>query len=335
MWMKVLKSFNLSREEEKIIQHYDEHPESQGFLPMAQLLHRYHYRDEAIEILMAGVAAHPSFTVARVLLVSYLWQKGLFVVAWRILQEAARGSLEGNILAWSLTFKLALVLGYEKHARTAMACLQASPQDQKEEIQEIIRTYTLSGLKKARESLLADYDVTALDLPGGLPVDEEHDTKAEESPKKSSGHVDYPQSRAVEGASCKEDSSSDECATAPQERFDEFHTVALGEIFSPADQGTSTFSSAGVELDSLTLAEIFEKQHCHAKALAIYRRLSSHSPGHDGLRKKILLLEKKIKDEQSSPLEDVDELIDSLQEHRIIDEKRLLLQRMLETLQAP
>ena len=320
MWMKMLKSCDLSRAEEKIIQSYESSPEGPGFMSMAQLLYGRGYKDEATEILMAGVAGHPKNTVARVLLTSYLWEKGLFVVAWKTLQEAARGSLEGNILAWTLTFKLALVLGYEKHARSALACLQASSEEQNEEVQHLIHTYTLSGLEKARNVLLAPYDPTTLDLPGGL--------EGASYREKAESYEVSESLREVEGAS----GYSEGAREARGDGFDEFHTVNLAEIFSPTDQGSSSFGASAVELDSLTLAEIFEKQNCYAKSLAIYRRLSSLSPGHDGLRKKILLLEKKLKDEENSPHEDVDDLIDSLQERRLIDEKRFFLQKMLENL---
>lgn len=455
MWQKTLKkSYDLSRDEEKIIAAYEQDPDGVGFLPMAQLLYRLDHKDEAIEILLAGLATHPRHHVARVVVVQYLWEKGLFVMAHRLLSETPREALEGNALALELSFKLALVLEDERGARTSLASLGAfsseaklsnSARDPTTRVSELIRTYTLEGPAKARESLLADYDPQTIQLSvpgelealredsssvdgsalagghdaqqaGGIAVSQlrgpsdhrdatagpdsflvEHSgagtspvisggyrsagacakpkglAELSHSPTGSLGTAGISPSRlagmdpgmvaggrrSVQGASAgvtiriapgagggvrRGTEGSEHPAQASingllseslDPRFDDFHTVALGEIFTSPSSEVPVAGATSGELDSMTLAEIFEKQHCFAKALAIYRRLSSLSPGHDGLRKKILMLEKKLKDEESSQLEDVEEVIDTLRGRRLIDGQRAFLQKMLESLSLP
>ena len=309
MWKKMLKAKELSKEQEKVIAQYEQNPQGRSFLAMGQLLYSFGFEDEAVEMLMAGVATHPHYSVARFFLVRYLWQRGLFVVAWKVLQDPKRGSMENNVLAWSLTLKLALVLGYESHARTALASLRALPAAS-EELQELMQIYHLSGRQKAKAHLLAAFDdVDELQLTVPHPA-HEHAHPGQDDPHPPAQNL-YPS-----------------CAMDVPASVKEFHAVSLGEIFTSAAAGSAADLS-GVELDSLTLAEIFEKQHCFGRALEIYRRLMIGAPSHDGLRKKVLLLQKKLADETRADLTDVDGLIDSLEDRQALQRKAAFLERLL------
>ncbi|MCY4444627.1 MAG: hypothetical protein OXC44_07505 [Proteobacteria bacterium] len=310
MWKNVLKDKRLSREQELVVKHFEEAPKSRHFYPMAKLLKDFGFKDEATEMLMVGVSEHPHFTVARVLLVNELWSKGLFVLAWKILQDPNCGSIEDNVLAYTLKFKLSVVLGYEADARTALAHLQEFLTLDSTTV-ELVKQYSLSGMTATRTTLLSIFDPSSIELPSSY--DGLYDLESGDA-----HHTSY-------------NDNGDSSLSVPKITA-EFHAVPLRDVFA-ADGDPSHMwdgKKMGVELDSLTLAEIFEKQHCYSKALEVYKRLSASAPGHDGLRKKILLLERKCKEQELSHFTDVDDLISTLEDKELMDRKQQFLKGMLE-----
>ena len=115
-----------------------------------------------------------------------------------------------------------------------------------------------------------------------------------------------------------------------------FHVLALSDIFTPdgANSPEDQNLDGGVELDSTTLAEIFESQHHYGKALGIYRRLLRLSPRNDLLRRKVSELARKSSDQKNEDLALDPSLVDQMEEANSIDKRIDYLQGFLESLES-
>ena len=330
MWSKILKSHGLSKDQQQIIARFESDPNDKVFLPMAQLLVSLDYKDQAIEIMMAGVALYPNFTVARVLLVSYLWQKGLFGIAWDLIDNYNISNYDGNVLAWALIFKLSLVLEFDDHTRVALANLQ-SEIDLDQDLKDLIKVYTFSGKVSAKSEILAKFSSKVIkDLDYTIKRRKLIDTEDIKD--------EFFNQQALADENVKKSFLEDDNEANIYNTHDRFYTVPLNQVFSNAASGDvdmkdSSASVTGFELDSLTLAEIFERQHCYKLALQVYNRLMAASPANEGLQKKIAYLEEKVKAEQSHSSEHTDEILNKLDDKKIIDQKRIFYQTMLENLE--
>ena len=324
MWSKILKSHGLTKDQEQIISAYEQDTQGKAFLKMAQLLVKFGYQDHSIEILMAGVALYPEYTIARVTLVSALWNKGLFFVAWEMIDHQDSSKYEGNLLAWGLILKLSLVLEFEDHARVAVANLQ-SELDLDLELQNLIKIYTFSGYKAAKHQLLENFSPQVIkDLE--YTIKQNKIQISEENPCQQS-LTDNSDDQADKIAdTCENDSSF-------LNNHEKFYAVSLNQIFSSCSDEADKNTKIGLELDSLTLAEIFERQQCIKPALDIYKRLFNQSPTNDLLKNKIIDLEKKIELSKSLNLDHTNEIIDRLDHKKIIDQKRFFYQHLLENIE--
>src|SRR5262249_34689163 len=107
-----------------------------------------------IELLTQGVARHPNFTIARVVLTRELYNKGLILQAWRILEESPVNLFE-NALAQRLKFKLALLLTDEINARQTLTNLKRGDQIDSE-MKRYGEIFDVQGLLAARDTLKRD-----------------------------------------------------------------------------------------------------------------------------------------------------------------------------------
>ncbi|MCY4380419.1 MAG: hypothetical protein OXC40_02465 [Proteobacteria bacterium] len=318
MWTKILKKHigTLSKKQSQLIETYERDHQGRAFYPMAKLLWQYSFQDEATEMMMAGVANYPDDIIARVTLVSYLWQKKLFSVAWQTLDQANHEELTANLLGLTLRFKLAILLGYDGNARRALVDLQdLSPRD--DSLLELISAFSLYGVQKARECMAEELSMSSEDLEQYIG-----------SHHLSQSHSYLPEQPHSETSFTDMSNSSQHAA----ESYSGFYAVPLKDLFHSSKTEDINFNDTTAELDSYTLAEIFEKQNCYKRALKIYRRLFARSPNHEGLYGKIYQLEKKLADEERSGCEDVEAVVDHLQQKQVIDKKRHLLETMLENI---
>lgn len=314
MWAKLLTSQgrSLSKSEIEAIEKYESDPKARHFYQVAQILYGASFEDEATEIMMSGVAEHPDYLVARITLSSYLYRKKLFFIAWQTLDHAATSEIEGNILGWSMRFKLALTLGYESHASEAAAVLSSLALTAA--MNQLVTTYTLHGPEVALEILAEELLTSPSELAELVQAQGEGFFAAITAPRQQEIELD----------------ESDESESGA---LSGFYAVPLREVFGASSTDDAEVVLGGSELDSLTLAEIFEKQHCYEQAAKIYRRLLAKSPAHEGIKKRMHQLEQKWQQEKLADLGGVGgvkEVVDDLQEKRFLDNKSQFLQSMLE-----
>jgi len=301
-WVETLNSLRLNEAEREIVRRFEHDSDGRMFLPVSDILRAHDKRDEAIELLIQGVSRHPRYSVARVFLARELFLKGMADDAWDYLQSSPV-NLSDNMLAQSLIFKLSAVLEDEIAARATLQNFKNNNlRDQ--EIAELGKLLVVEGIAAVKDLILRDA------VKRGNPMQVSRIRKMDQESK-----------------------------VAPQEEFvtkvfkgvDNFHVLHLSEVFSPdrissSDEGGGSVS---IELDSSTLAEIYEKQHHYGKALGIYRRLLRMTPRNEFLRKKVSELARKSADQKNSDLALDPTLVDQMEEVRGIDIQIGYLQEML------
>lgn len=338
-WLPILQGLPLSRTEREVVRRFEQDPEGRSFLPVADILRSHRLHDEALELLTQGVERHPGFTVARVCLARDLLQKGLVEAAWRALEESPV-ALKENLLAQKLRLRLALLLGHEELGRQTLFLLK-STQALDAETKRIADHIELSGLASARDQLIVEMKErgTELTLPEAAkaePVDvarsrslspaRDRDLLAElEATSSDGGDASGVELAAVIPQAVEPGHSFlDEKTLGDEEVLSGYHVVPLDEIFRP-DMTSAPLSAAlsgsngGLELDSTTLADIYERQGHYAKALAVYRRLLRLTPHSDLLRRKVADLMRLDKEQRDVELTVDPALVDKLETVEIID----------------
>lgn len=320
-WIPLLSNLPLSRTEREVVKRYEADPQGRTFLPVADILRSHRLVDESLELLTQGVARHPTFTVARVVLARELLQKGMVAEAWRALEESPV-SLRENLLAQKLRFRLAVLLGMDLVVRTTFTHLtlhQMLDADTKR-LGDMIE---LSGLAKARDKLIKDLRERGVDLviPAAVATSEEPTSEVQVSPVP--GHRVPP----VPSAYLVDEQLGDEGALIG------FHVVPLDEIFRGSnDQTTVRTGAGGVELDSTTLAEIYARQGHYTKALAVYRRLLRLTPHNDLIRRKVAEIAKLEREQRDVDLTVDPALVDRMETVEIIDRQIRFYNDMLSRL---
>lgn len=293
-WIPILNQLKLSRSEKMVVERYQSAPEGRTFLPIADILLSHQMVDECIELLMQGVSRHPRFTVARVILARELFNKGMMLQAWNTLAESPE-SLQENVLAQKIRFKLALVLGKEKMARDIYRHIydrRLYDEETKhwgdrlahEDFHTVARSF-VEELRRAGIRVL-DYYPELTPSPTAKTRENEGAVSAAKAaaPKEAPIVEEDPEIAKLAG----------------------YHVVPLREIFALAMEEEERRVQGGIELDSTTLAEIYESQGHYAKALDIYRRLLRVSPNNEYLKRKVseanrLRLEQKQEDLDIDP----------------------------------
>lgn len=325
-WLPILQGLSLSRAEREVVRRFEQDPEGRSFLPVADILRAHRLQDEALELLTQGVEKHPGFTVARVCLARDLLQKGLVEAAAKALDDTPV-SLKENLLAQKLKFRLALLLGRDDVARQSLLLLKSN-QALDPETKQIADTVDLLGPAAAREKLMADLRLRGTELT--LPESPSASVDASGGQTITlSKHGDLEDLGDVTDLSHVEASTHvgsgflDEDIFSADGKLAGFHVVPLDEIFRPdisnrpAIPGQS--AGNGIELDSTTLADIYERQGHYTKALAVYRRLLRGTPNSDLLRRKVADLSRLEKEQRDSELTVDPALVDKLETLEIID----------------
>ncbi|MEZ4742699.1 MAG: tetratricopeptide repeat protein [Bdellovibrionota bacterium] len=314
LWSPILEKINLSRTEKEVVNRFRKDPQGRSFLPVADILKRHQFVDESIELLTRGVLAHKTFTVARVVLVRELYNKGLIVEAWKTLEQTT-SSLKQNILAQKLKFKLAIALGYNLIAASTIEHMKIQNMLD-EETTALGETFETSGIYEARKILINQWNSQGVQIdlpayveqaPNVMDADKSIDTINE---KKSDEFPSY-NINTVKG----------------------FQVVRLEEIFHGEDTIASDKSAfSGIELDSTTLAEIYENQGHYDKSIAVYRRLLRVSPSNEFLQNKIRELARKSKEQKLDDLTIDPSIADSMEQIEMIDVEIRFFESLLERL---
>ncbi|MGE0173003.1 MAG: hypothetical protein AB7T49_09470 [Oligoflexales bacterium] len=303
-WLPILKNLDLSRFEREVVKRYEKAPLGRSFLPISDILRKHRHVDEAVELLVHGVKRHPDFTVARVVLARELFGKGLVVEAWRMLKEATE-PLGENVLAQKLLLKSAIILRLEDEVRDLVNFLSKRMMVDEETSQLIdelkrsdFRQFSSKYIQTLRES--------------GLPVlDDYRDLLKEAEPKPSKPS---PSSQPLRMP------TRDAASPYRDEKIDGFFVAPLAQIFSSfPEEAYGAGGTKGVELDSTTLAEIYENQGHYHKALEIYRRMLKGAPQNEYVKQKIMQISKQSKEQRGSDLAIDPSLVDDMEALQIID----------------
>jgi len=320
-WQPILQKLPLTRTEREVVRRYEADPGGRSFLPVADILRSHRHVDEALELLTQGVEKHPSFTVARVVLARELLQKGLVALAWRTIEDSPV-SLRENVLAQKLRFKLSLLLGDFGVARSTYQHLLAH-QMLDADTKKIGDHLELSGPEKARERLVKDLRERGVTVV--MPT-EELTSAANEAVEGSIGRSGQKHHLVTQHNPAAPLITDDQVEVRMGEGLDGFHVVPLDQIFRPGEIGADGSinslrkDTAGVELDSTTLAEIYTKQGYYNKALSVYKRLARMSPGNELLRRKIAELSRMEREQTDVESGDVDAVVaDRVETIEIID----------------
>jgi tetratricopeptide (TPR) repeat protein len=296
----ILERIELSRSERSVLERYRMDPHGRTFLPLADVLRTHGLIDESIELLWRGMRAHPSFAMARVILARELFQKGLLTDAWQTLQDSPT-TLGDNIVALKILFKLNVLFeNLEGSERTRQEILQRGDPD--EEIRELTGIFTLRGLRATKDFLLQSF------MSSGV------------TPALS-------EERAIAAPPSKEVKAT---ASDIASEAENFSVMPLNQVFTAIvdipDGGKP------LELDSATLAEIFEQQQHFAKAMEVYKRLLRLNPNSEFLKLRIRRVAKQLSAQKREDLDIDPSIVDQMEQIEVIDRQMQFLNGMLNRL---
>jgi tetratricopeptide (TPR) repeat protein len=323
-WTKMVRQLPLSRAEAEILRRFEEDPTGRQFLPLSEILRNHQLIDESVELLHQGVQDHPGFAVARVVLARELFQRGMVIDSWDALARAPT-PLTDNVLAQKLQFKLAVLLGDEYTARSALQQLRVQ-QGVDPEIKRLAERLDMDGIALTRESYKTDLLGRGIELR--MPNPGDLDAPVERSIPKNLKLPDETKGRG------KKFILEYELDAATRKNIEKFHVVPLAEVFAPGVLAEKSASSTKghVELDSTTLADIYAKQGFYAKALAIYRRLLRMAPHNDLIRMKVSELARLDKEQRHEDLESDPIIYERMEVVEIIDRQTRFLNGLLDSL---
>lgn len=309
-WLALIDGIKLSKSESLTVKKFKQDPEGKYFLQFAQLLKSHGKSNESLELLLQGVSAHPSFSVARVVLSKLLLEKGLIEESWQNLQESPV-SLDSNRLAQTIKIKLATLLGMED---TLKALIFEKSCSNEPEVQRIKQDIINLGFDTARSELISR-----------LHLDPDLILKS------------YPSSSSKESSFSSNESSLNFSSVEPPRDFNSkpnlnsFRVSNLKNAFLDlSDEDSSNFVASS--LSSMTLASIYTSQGHYSKALSIYRKLLESKPYSKVLTAKIKELSKldkkqKVEDVGIDPV-----IADKLEYAKVIDYKISVLNSLMSKL---
>ena len=312
----------LSRVEQEVLRRFQEDPSGRQFLPLSDVLRNHKLLDESLELLTQGVQNHPGFAIARVVLSRELFHRGLVMEAWEAL-ENSQLPLSDNILAQKLRFKIAVLLGDESTARSAMQLLRIQ-QGVDPESRRLFDQLEIDGIQSVRDSFRGDLQKKGVDLrlPSPALGQQSEKPQFQQSPE---GVIRAKGQRFI---------LEYELDAATRKLIENFHVVPLSEVFVP-DSASNSVGGGGqqVELDSTTLAEIYAKQGVYSKALSIYRRLLRMAPHNDLIRLKVSEMARLEKEQRSDDLAADPVVFERMEVNDLIDRQMRFMQGLLNKLE--
>ena len=279
-WIEVLKKEKFEKKDQKMVKRFLSKPFNQGFLPIVEVLKKYDFQDEAFELLNYGVSKFPRYTAARILFAKELYGKGLIQDAWEMIKNA-KTSVQENILAQRILFKVALL---NEHENAAKSILQHMSHRRllDRELELLGKKLNLGGLKTARQYLIEQFKKQGISIALAVNLGREDDEGQEQGQKLNE----------IANSSSRAFSFNHKVISDPS--LQHFHAVPLAQIFHAKDEPENFKNGIDTKnLESQTLAEIYQKQGHYEKSLEIYRRLLKISPGSDYLKRMVVEIAKK------------------------------------------
>ncbi len=323
-WIPILNKLPLSRTEKAVVKRFEADPAGRSFLPVSDILRSHRKPDESLELLMQGVQAHPSFTVARVVLARELYNKGMVAEAWQIL-EASPVSLHENVLAQKLRLKLALLQGFDEFVQATHRHMQTY-QMLDVDTKDLMATYEVSGPQVAREQLLKELRQRGIEVHLSPPAAMRSFAGLARSPA-------LPPTPELPSEASLAQAGADFMAQTAASVQQSFHVVPLAEVFQPSDSAAMPATSAtSVELDTTTLGEIYVKQGHFTKALAIYKRLLHMTPNNELLKRRVIELARMEREQRDVDMSIDPSVVDSMETVELIDRQIRFYNRILDRL---
>ncbi|MFK7823517.1 MAG: tetratricopeptide repeat protein [Oligoflexales bacterium] len=291
-WVEVLKNKKFERKDQKMVKRFLSKPFNQGFLPIVEVLKKYDFLDEAFELLNYGVGKYPRYTAARILFAKELYEKGLIQDAWDKV-KTAKTPIHENILAQRILFKVAIL---NEHENTAKSVLQHMTHRRllDRELELLGKKLNLGGIKVAKASLVEYFKNKGISI--ALAV--------------SSRRAEGEKQGNILGSNSQAFNFNHKVISDPSLKH--YHVVPLSQIFHAKDEPDNYKKSNDTKnLESQTLAEIYQRQGHFEKSLEIYRRLLKISPGNDYLKRMVIEIAKKSDAQQRQDLMIDPELVET------------------------
>ena len=301
-WALAFEDLKLTDPEKAIVKRLIDTPRSRSFLPAAEILKKYGKTGECIELLTIGLEWHPSYSAARVTLARELFNQGMMEESWELLHRSG-DYLGGNFVAQKLRLKIAIVLGQETDARAICEnMVQGGIIDN--EVELINENLQSIRFTKVRDELVRQLEERGIRiLPLGAPK--------------------HPQPSDLSASHAIDDGL---------ERTKGFYVAPVRQIFARIVQDGPQDEMPGGELDTITLAELYERQGHYSKALEIYRRLASMSTQNEMFRRKIAEIMARKHEQKEADLKVDPKVVEQIQKCEVFDQKISYLHRLLDRL---
>ncbi len=250
-YLTILDNFPLLQSDRVLLERFRRNPEGRGFLSVAELLKACNFPAESLELLQSGVAAHPRFSAARVVLAKEFFQRGMICEALSIIEESPV-NLKTNIMAQKIKLKALLLLQHEKEFCAVLDFLSAD-RALDDECEQLARLFHRDGFGQASSAFaarLVTEGVPVNTTPPSVPV-----TPPNSSP--------------------------------PPPELGNYWIMPVDEIFF---RPTANRDGRVAELETKAMAQVYEDQGNYSKALQIYRCLLAKLPHNEFLRHKVIEL---------------------------------------------
>ena len=339
-WLALIEGVKLSRSESTVVKKFKQDPDGKYFLQFSDILKTHGKENESLELLIEGVNRHPTFSVARVLLAKNLLDRGLVEEAWQTLEESPV-SLEGNKLSTKLKIKICVLLGYEDIARSLLFEGKTGTDSQILSIkQDIINLGFDSARIKLIEELSLDKDFILKNFSSSK-IKKKKNQKSNPSKQSDSDSKDN-----LDGIGSIDDIdnidnidnidikalTTKRSSTCGSSSLNDFHLSNLSNALSESQESIISQNFASSSLSSMTLASIYTKQGHYGKALGIYRQLLLEKPHNKVLLEKIAELSELDKKQTISDIAVDPELVDKMEQLKIIDYKISILNSLMSKL---
>lgn len=304
---KILSNNNLTESQRATLASFASNPRSREFLSVAKILLNLSYKQEAFEVLYNGVKRHPDYSAARIMLAKHLFESGLFKESWSTL-ETSPISLRHNKSAEILRMQLALILAYVDHFHASSSFLKH------EGFTDDFLEFTYNKVNSSSFENGRLWFADELGKKLGIDVNVEREAVSQD-------HVE----------SIEDTLSEQEKSELERRKIGSFFVAPLSEVFVK-EKYKEVGDVSGDHLDTLTYADMMMRQGNFTKAEKLYKQLQYMSPHNDLYKIRI----KQLQDlkENSSNLEvEIDNQVKSkLLSVEIIDQKIVLLDKLIDRL---
>lgn len=248
----------------RLTERYEEQPAGRVFAPLADCHRKLGQLDSALQICLTGLARHPGYSSAQLILGKIFLDRGEDGPAREALERVLE--LDGqNLLAMRLLAEMAERLGELDEAEVRWRQLAACEYDP--ELTE-----------ERLEAIAAQRGMRTASRPEEEPAEADEPVVADEEAAVQEIGAEAPDPDEA----ARPDSPGDLPAPDPAFEVVEEAAPAPSPVFPDAPSSSHTS-----EIATLTLAGIYAEQGFKAKALEIYTAIASRNPDLPGLQEKI------------------------------------------------